>query len=292
MIKGFGQKHLGFRFRIHPLFHFVLAFSVLTGAFVEIITLFVIVLAHEMGHVGMAKALGWQVQEVQLLPFGGVAIVEDKGAVPVLEELAVAAAGPLQHVWLIGFAWLMRECGWWSVEWSQYFIEANLMIGMFNLLPILPLDGGKIVQALISCYLSYYRALQATAWASLATSVLFLTGALSYSFAHNVHLNAIAIGLFLCYANWEHKRGLPYHFVRFLMKREQFDRASGMALPIIVHREQTVGEIVRMLMRDRQHLIYIADEHGGIRRIIREQALIRHYFNRNNGRSAVSSLFM
>lgn len=292
MSKGFGLKLLGFRLRLHPLFHFVLAFSVITGAFVEIITLFVIVLAHEMGHVGMAKALGWQVHEVHLLPFGGVAIVEDKGAVPVIEELAVAIAGPLQHLWLIGLAWLMQEWGWWSMGWSQYVIQANLLIAMFNLLPMLPLDGGRIVQALLSLRLSYFQALQVAAWASLVGSLLFLAGAIAYSLAHNVHLNAIVIGLFLCYANWEHKQGLPYHFVRFLMKRERVERTSGAARPLIVHQQQTVGEIVRMLMRERMHLIYIADEHGGIRRVIREQTLIRYYFKRSNGKSAVSSLFM
>ncbi len=290
--KGVVHKLLGFRLRLHPLFHFVLAFSVMTGAFVEVITLFAIVAAHEMGHVGMAKSLGWQVQEVQLLPFGGVAIVEDKGTVPVVEELAVAAAGPLQHIWMIGFAWFMQEAGWWSAEWSHYFIHANLMIGMFNLLPILPLDGGRMLQAIISLRLSYYRALQVAAWASLVGSVLFLAAGVGYSIVNNIHLNAIVIGMFLCYANWEHKRGLPYHFVRFLMKREQYALRSGMALPIVVHHQQTVGQVVRMFMRERQHLIYIADEQGGVRRIIREQALIRHYFHRNNGRSAVSSLFM
>ena len=72
-----------------------------TGYFLEAITLFGIVLIHELGHLTAAKGFGWRVQEVQLLPFGGVLIVDELGTTSTREELIVALAGPLQHVWMI-----------------------------------------------------------------------------------------------------------------------------------------------------------------------------------------------
>lgn len=60
----------------------MLLISVLTGYFIETVTLFGIVFIHEMGHVVAAKSFGWRVKEVQLLPFGGVAVVEEPGAYP------------------------------------------------------------------------------------------------------------------------------------------------------------------------------------------------------------------
>lgn len=96
-------KIFGTAFRVHPLFSIVIFLSVLTGYFLEVVTLFAIVLLHELGHLAAAKNLGWRIQEVRLLPFGGAAVVEELGTVPAWEEIVVAAAGPLQNGFLIFF---------------------------------------------------------------------------------------------------------------------------------------------------------------------------------------------
>jgi len=138
----------GVKYRIHPLFSIVLLLSVLTGYFIEIVTLFGIVLIHELGHVAAAKGFGWRVTEVQLLPFGGVAVVEEMGSVSVWQDIAVALAGPLQNFWMMPVGWVLTAIGVLPVEWGHYFIQANLLIALFNLLPVLPLDGGKVMRAL------------------------------------------------------------------------------------------------------------------------------------------------
>ena len=74
--------------------------SIVTGYFVELITLFAIVFVHELGHVAAARGFGWNVLEVKLLPFGGVAEVEEAGSLPSKEEAIVAIAGPLQNLWM------------------------------------------------------------------------------------------------------------------------------------------------------------------------------------------------
>lgn len=65
---------------MHPLFVIILLFSALTGYFIELMTLFAIVLVHELGHLFMAHEVGWKVKAVRLLPFGGVVEVEEAGA--------------------------------------------------------------------------------------------------------------------------------------------------------------------------------------------------------------------
>ena len=75
-------KWRGISFRLHPLFVLVMLASVVTGRFAELITLFAIVLWHELGHLFAALRYGWTVKEVKLLPFGGVLEVEDAGSIP------------------------------------------------------------------------------------------------------------------------------------------------------------------------------------------------------------------
>ena len=72
----------GVRFRLHPLFVLLLLLSAAVGRFLEIVTLFAVVLIHEIGHSAAAKAFGWKIREVMLTPFGGVVAADDDGSVP------------------------------------------------------------------------------------------------------------------------------------------------------------------------------------------------------------------
>jgi stage IV sporulation protein FB len=270
--------------------------SAVTGQLLEALTLFGIVFIHEMGHVVAAKSFGWKVREVQLLPFGGVAVVDELGTVPVHEELVVTLAGPFQHVWLIVVAVAMKTMDPWNSEWWNYFIEVNLMIGLFNLLPVLPLDGGRVLQCLFSYMISYHRAIWISAWLSLTLSVFVISFTIYELFVHRLPLNLLVIGLFLLVSNWYSYRQLPFHFLRFLMRRG--DRVSRMlirgtlAQPIIVTRQHKISDILKLFMREKYHLIYVVNHTGMIQAILPEQQLVTGYLDGKKPGSSISELIL
>jgi stage IV sporulation protein FB len=270
--------------------------SLLTGYFIELITLFGIVFIHEMGHVAAAKGLGWRIKEVQLLPFGGVVEVDEQGNISAWEETIVALAGPLQNGIMVLFAIMMHKWGGWNNEWSSYFMQANLMIGLFNLLPVLPLDGGKIMQSFFSLLFNYYRTILYCTWLSITMSILIIVVSILQFSSVGIQLNLLMIGLFLLFANGYQLRNIQYQYIRFLMHREI--RASKMierginAHPIIVQRSEKIKEIMRLFMREQYHLIYVINERGVIQAVFSEQQIIKKYFAENKPGSAVSDLFM
>ncbi|WP_248927396.1 M50 family metallopeptidase [Paenibacillus hamazuiensis] len=296
MIKWAGLEWGGFRFRFHPLFSILLLFSVITGYAAEMLILFGIVLIHELGHLTAAKGFGWQVREIQLLPFGGVLVVDEPGTVPAWEEIAVALAGPLQNVLMIAFAAACKWAGLWSGGWWDYFMQANLIIALFNLMPVLPLDGGKIMQSLLSYHLPYHRAIQWCAAASLVVSLTIVGMAFLRIGSHGIKLNVLIIGLFLIFSNWHTYRSVPYLFLRFLMHREA--RAGGfivkgaLAQPIVVNGRRKVADILRLFIKEKYHLIYVMDERGVIRAVLPEQRLLHTYFVDKKPGCAVSELLM
>jgi len=91
-------------YRLHPLFVLMMAAALLIGHFVELLVLFGVVVVHELGHVAAARWFGWRVREVRLLPFGGVAVADPADGADSVQETAVALAGPLQNLLMIGFA--------------------------------------------------------------------------------------------------------------------------------------------------------------------------------------------
>ncbi|QAY65167.1 M50 family metallopeptidase [Paenibacillus protaetiae] len=290
-------KWRGIIWSIHPLFVLVMAASFLTGYLVELATLFLLVLVHEIGHVVVARGLDWKVREVKLLPFGGVAEVEDEGSMPSSEEALVAIAGPLQNVWMGAAAWLLGRLGWWDDGWAHYVVNANLMIGCFNLLPIYPLDGGKLLRALLSKWLTYYSMMIWTSRISLALSALMLLA----SFApliwqgQGMQLNLLAIALFLWLTNWSYYRHIPFLFFRFLMHRDRvaLDRLQHgtKARPIMASGRHSLLHVAKQFWRDRYHYIYLRSS-TGVEQVLPEQQIVERILSERNPHRPMMELFL
>ncbi len=260
--------------RVHVFFWLILFGSVLTGRFVEIITLFGVVFIHEWGHVAMARSFGWHIRDVELLPFGGVARF-DEAPESWRQEVCVILAGPLTNLSMIPFSLLFGRLGWWPHVWVDYFILANGIIAGFNLLPFPPLDGGRLFNVLMGRVLPYVQVLRQSALVGLLGAGC-LTGFAFVGFrTGTVHLNLLLIASFLGFHNVQEWRQIPYHFFRFLLRRrhhpEKSRRFRPLLLPVMAHWRLRVA-LERMRM-ERYH--WFVHPQG---RLIREEDLLRHYF--------------
>jgi Zn-dependent protease len=165
---------LGFPVEINLSFVLLLAFVLLAyGGPIGVVLVclaFASVLVHELGHALVARRLGVHVSGIELSFFGGAAKMVQLPRTA-NHELAIAAAGPavslalggaglglaaLTHVGL--FAWI----GW-----------TNLVIAGFNLIPALPMDGGRILRALLTRKLDFVRATDAAVSVSRAVAIAF-----------------------------------------------------------------------------------------------------------------------
>lgn len=271
--------------------------SAITGYFAELFTLFLLVFVHELGHVLVARSFGWTVREVKLLPFGGVVEVEEAGGVPAKEEALVAIAGPLQNVWMGLAAFALGQLGLWDSDWSEYVWKANLIIGLFNLLPIHPLDGGKLLQAALSYRVNYYKMLIWSARISLLFSVLMIISSLIPLFIYRdgIQLNLLIVGIFLFMTNWTYYRNVPFLFYRFLMYRERVSKhvllMGQIASPLIVSSRQSILSVAKLFLRERYHLIYMVEPGTNEVKVLPEQKIVEGCLSERNPGRAVSELF-
>ncbi|WP_091566926.1 M50 family metallopeptidase [Melghirimyces thermohalophilus] len=277
----------GIHFRIHGLFWIVILTSVITGYFMEVITLFVLVLIHEMGHVTVAKSLGWRMTDVQLLPFGGVAHTDEWGTVPAREEIAVALAGPFHNVMMILFGYFFYRMGWWSPEWTNYFIHGNALMAGFNLLPIYPLDGGRVLQALFSYHLPYRRALVwslSGGWVGGGLLLLYSLGGSKWD------LNLAMIALFLIYSNVTAFRQREFQYMRFLIRRRESPvPEDARIVEIPVQREEALTNVMRKLRKESYHVLLVQDLRGRWHPLP-EEAVLRRFFDEKKPDSRMGDL--
>ena len=179
------------------------------AALLYIVTLFAIVVLHELGHALTARRYGIHTRDITLLPIGGVARLERMPRVP-RQELLVALAGPAVNVVLAALLYaLLWVTG--GVPRDEIYalgdtltprvfvaqlIGVNVVLALFNMLPAFPMDGGRVLRALLAMRMrSYARATHLAA--RIGRALALLLGLAGLFWVQNPMLVLIALFVWL-----------------------------------------------------------------------------------------------
>ena len=147
----------------------------------SILTVFGVVVLHELGHDLAARRFGIATREITLLPIGGISRLERMPEDP-RQELQVALAGPAVNVVLAAAAYAaLLALGSGAIDHRSVMeggflvrlLSINLSLALFNLLPAFPMDGGRVFRALLALRMDRMRATAVAARTGQAMAVLF-----------------------------------------------------------------------------------------------------------------------
>ena len=158
------------KIRVDISTYVIVLLSFLAGYFEYTFLTIIIIIVHEMGHFLTGYFLKLKVKEISLFMFGGVTIFDEDLNLNIFKELLVVVMGPVVQMLFYMIVYYLYTKGFVSVNTMKKVSTINLILLEFNLLPILPLDGAKILNNILDLILSYDLAHKV----SLAVSFLAL----------------------------------------------------------------------------------------------------------------------
>jgi Zn-dependent protease/predicted transcriptional regulator len=241
-----------------------------------ILALFACVLLHEFGHALMARVFGIPTPDITLLPIGGVARLQRMPDKP-LQEILVALAGPAVNVIIAIVLFVVLEQRGDLSQIEKFaspevgllpkLAVVNVWLVLFNMLPAFPMDGGRVLRAVLALFMSYATATQIAARVGQGMAFLFgLAGLFG-----NPMLLFIALFVYLAAAQEASFAQIKEAAQGLLVRDAMMTRLT------VIDASATLEDAIEALLRTGQHDFPVVDERGVVVGILTRDDLIAGY---------------
>jgi len=197
--------------------YFLILTFLFTGLIKNIILIYLIVIFHELGHLFIIKLLKYQVLRIDIYPMGGVTKISKKINTSIKDELLISIFGIIFQLILYMIFWLLFKNGMISLNTFSLFSSYNKTIMIFNMIPIIPLDGYVFFRSFLELIFPYKKSFYISLIISIISIILFITFNELYS------LNNYLIISFLIYKIYLTCKEFKYENLRFLLERHLFN---------------------------------------------------------------------
>ncbi len=252
------------RVRIHPLALVGAVVFIGMGQGSGVLAALLALTLHELAHIFTAKAFRLPVPEVEITPFGGVAHMEDISQATPGQQFLVAAAGPLMS-WICCLVCAgLLQLQWVSIQQIEGFLRWNLLLLCFNLLPVLPLDGGRMLQAALTPFIGWQKAMRILAAAGiclgLAMNLLAVWGAIHGA----ANLTLVITGCYLMYAAHISRTMSSLQCIHgVISKKTKLEREKTLAVEWLgASGKVCVQDLYRRMSPGKYHKIIVLDDDG------------------------------
>lgn len=218
---------------IHPLFLLVCLLFILLGRFRIICYFMLLITIHELGHILTGLFFKWKINRIIILPFGCLTKFDIDINTRLLEEFMVSISGIMfQYIFFI----IIRD------NMSYYFSFINYFLLVFNMLPIYPLDGSKILNIFLNITTNFYNSLY------ISTYISFIVIIIINILMFNRNKLVLLITIFLLIETIKNYKNIKLLFNKFLLeryiKKYRFNRFK------------TINNVYKM-KKDYRHIFYI-----------------------------------
>lgn len=254
---------------VHPSFLLLLGWFILMRDLAGFFIFVGVVITHELGHYFVAKKLGYRLDSFFLAPYG-VSLNYTESVFEAGDEVKIAIAGPLVNFSLSFVAIAL----WWifpaTYSFTYTFVTQSFLLGLFNLLPCYPLDGGRIVVGLLSGKMERKKSVALVTTLNFVFSFLgFVCFVISCIVSFNPTF-ALATCFLLAGAVQGKREGRYALATVFKKKNKNFSKP----LVLTVNSSVTLGEVFKKIQTNKFTVFFCIFQNGKVK-ILDEQILLK-----------------
>ena len=207
------MKNILAKTKINNLTYLLLLICFLTALFKNILIVILIVLVHELGHVYFINKLKYEVNKIEIYPFGGITEIQKDLNSPTNHDILIASGGFIFQLFLMVFFIFLNYLNLISLNLYNLFMSYNTAIMLFNLLPIIPLDGHIVLKSILEKFFSFKK----SHYIVVVVSIIGIFFYIQYNYVYSIN-NYMIITL-LIYKTIDAIKNYKYIYNRFLLER-------------------------------------------------------------------------
>ena len=239
---------MGNTFKIHPLTYIIALIFIIVGYFKFYLSFMLVLFMHELGHITLSLIFKWNIKNIVLLPLGFLLKFKDNLNKPLLEEFFISISGIVFQLIFI------------SLFHSHYLVISSNIILIFNLLPIYPLDGSKVINIVLNKITNFKTSYFLTLLFSFVTIILLISmSVINKSLLFMISFIPLLINLIELIINKDAV------FVKFLLERHLYN--------IRFKKTRCINNI-KYMKRDYKHYIINGNK------VENEDIFLKNYFNK------------
>ena len=213
--------------------------SCLTGLIKEISACLLIIIFHEFGHYFISYLFKWNIKKINIYPFGGLTTYEEVIDKPLIEELLITISGPLNQIILYFFLYFLHNNYYVSDNYFNIVKNYHISTLIFNLLPIIPLDGSKLLNIFLNKHFNYRLSYNILSIVSILFMIIFI-----YIFKNSY--SYFVIITFLIYELYMYTKNKKYMFNRFIFEKYLYKNKYKKYIKI---------NNIKKMKRNKKHLV-------------------------------------
>lgn len=254
----------------------VLGLMLFFGYLTKFALIFASMALHELAHILWGIWMGGRLTSIKILPIGLSASIDHCSGRGWRSAL-LYAAGPCANtlIYILGVQ-ISSASHWTPSDDLYFFILTNAYLAVFNVIPILPMDGGRLLVELLESKLGRINAGRVTGKiASCMAWILVALGIIQFLYSF-YNFSLIAIGLFSLIVLRTEKMEVAFMNVKHILYRRSRLMKKGVypARDLVVIASTPLCEIIKNMDFDRFHFVYVLDEHLKLLRVFTEQEII------------------
>lgn len=245
-------------------FHYtyiIMAFGlVLTGHFINLIAFTSLIIIHEFGHVITATIYKYRIKKITIYPYGGITEFDTLVNTKIGKDLLIAISGIIfQSIYFYTIFFLYRNGIIREYTYNLFFTYHNSML-LFNVLPIIPLDGSKIINLIFSKYLNLNFSNNLTVLISFITLSMILIGGI-----YEKNYSMVMVVFILLQNIWNYYKKIEYIYNKFVLERYLYN---------IKYKSFKIINNKNKMYKNKTHLFKVNNN------IIEEKSFLSNFFDK------------